>query len=158
VFVSQAKANYYYQNEAIDIADCYSDLLVRFILALAYAPLLPVIVPITILGYLFDYIVNKYVLLRLSCRPKLLSEKITFKMMFFVKPAIVLYGLSILFFFKNLSESTRPIGITAAAIGCSFWPIHSFLFSFLFRVSKEKTLTSRPFSEISTRFFPVFPI
>ena len=158
VFVSQAKANYYYQNEPIDIADCYSDLLVRFILALAYAPLLPVIVPITILGYLFDYIVNKYVLLRLSCRPKLLSEKITFKMMFFVKPAIVLYGLSILFFFKNLSESTRPIGIIAAVIGGSFWPIHTLLFSFLFRLSKEKSLTSRPFADISQHFFPVFPI
>ena len=157
VFVSQAKANYYYQNEEIDIADCYSDLMVRFILALAYTPLLPVIVPITILGYLFDYLVNKVVLLRLSCRPKVLSEKITFKMLFFVKPALVLYGLSILFFFKNLNPDTQPIGIIAAVIGCSFWPVHTLLFSVLFRISKEKSVNSKCFAEIVNNFFPVLP-
>lgn len=157
VFVSQAKANYYYQNEEIDIADCYSDLMVRFILALAYAPLLPVIVPITILGYFFDYLVNKFVLLRLSCRPKLLSEKITYKMLFFVKPALVLYGLSILFFFKNLNSDTLPIGIIAAVIGITFWPVHSLFFSVIFRFSKEKSATSRSFPDLSLDFLPVLP-
>lgn len=157
IYVSQAKANLYYQNEEIDIADCYSDLLVRLLLAFAYAPLLPVIVPILILGYLFDYAVNKFVLLRLSCRPKLLGEKIAFKMMFFVKPGIVLYGFSILFFFKNLDADTLPIGIIAVSIGGFYWILHTTIFSLIFRLSKEKFPTNKTFSVISPNFFPVNP-
>ena len=158
LFVSQAKANFYFQKEEIDIADCYSDLLVRFLFTLAYVPLMPLVVPIMLIGYLADYWVNKYVLLRNSCRPKFLNEKIAFKMMFFVKPAIVLYGISIYIFFSDINSDTAPLGIAAIVIAGVFWPLHSLVFSVFCRNRKLKAENGGTITNVKHRFFPVCDI
>lgn len=115
-FATQARANELYQQEEFDIADCYSDQMIRFLLAMTYAPIVPLVVPVTLLGYLVDYWANKWILLRRSCRPKCLDKEITERMLIFLNPALVLFAVVSLVALRSLREDTQSLGITAVCI------------------------------------------
>ena len=132
--------------------------MVKFLLCLAYAPLLPLIVPLLLLGLGLEYWVDKWTLLRQSCRPRVLNEKIAFSMIDFVKPALVLYGVSILIFFSGLEGETSAVGITAVAVAVAFWIFH-FLASPLFRKCFQlSTIDQSDYTSASPKFFTVTPI
>jgi len=113
---TQAIANKLYQQEEFDIADCYSDQMIRFLLALTYAPIVPLVIPVTLLGYLVDYWVNKWLLLRMSCRPKCLDKEILERMLLFLNPALVLFAVVSLTALRSLKTDTQDLGIAAVCI------------------------------------------
>jgi hypothetical protein len=81
-------ANLLYQQEQFDLVDCYSDQMIRFLLAITYSPIVPLVIPVTLAGYLLDYWANKWLLLKWSCRPKGGDEKIAMRMLLFLNPAV----------------------------------------------------------------------
>ena len=74
----------------------------------------------------------------------------------FVKPALVLYGISILIFFPNIDSDTRAIGIIALILAACFWLCHS-LFSKLFcKVGNINDFSEKPnYQQASSKFFTV---
>ena len=154
-YISQGSANQIYQNTEADIASWYADIMIKFMLCLAYTPLLPLIVPIILLGFVVEYWIDKWILLRRSCRPRLLNEKIALTMIAFVKPGIVLYGVSILIFFSNINSAMRPIGIAAVTVAAVFWFCHSVTFYFYRGAGKDIQRSTEEYDSAVTKFFTV---
>ena len=157
-FISQGKANLIFQNPEADVAAWYADIMIKFLLCLAYTPLLPLIVPIILLGFGLEYWIDKWLLLRRSCRPRLLNEKIAFSMIDFVKPALVLYGISILNFFQNINSDTRAVGIVSLIFAGGFWLCHSVVFRLFCKAGKNIDRSKEDYSSAASKFFTVIPI
>ena len=157
-YISQGQANQIFQNDEVDAAAWYADIMIKFLLCLAYTPLLPLIVPIILLGLVLEYWINKWLLLRHSCRPRLLNEKIAFFMIDFVKPALVLYGISILIFFSGIERKPSSIGYAAVIIACAFWFCHFLVSPFFRRCFKESVFDTEDYSSASPKFTTVLLI
>jgi hypothetical protein len=154
-YISQGQANQIFQNNEVDVAAWYADIMIKFLLCLAYTPLLPLIVPIILLGFGLEYWIDKWLLLRQSCRPRLLNEKIAFFMIDFVKPALVLYGISILIFFSGIDGETSTLGIAAVILACAFWFCHFLASPFFRRCFKESAINTEDYSSASPKFTTV---
>jgi len=153
-YISQGQANRIFQHCEIDVAACYADVMTKFLLCLAYTPLLPLIVPIILLGLGLEYWINKWVLLRQSCRPRFLNGKIAFSMVNFVKLALVLYGISILIFFPDINGDTRSVGIAAIIFAAAFWLCH-FIASLFFKCFLKPTPDSEDYQSAFPKFSTV---
>ena len=119
-FATQMKANLLHQQEQFDLADCYSDQMIRFLLAITYCPIVPLVIPVTLAGYLVDYWANKWLLLRWSCRPKGVDEKIAMRMLLFLNPAVVLYAVTTLLAFRQIRTDMQAVGGALCALSVLF--------------------------------------
>ena len=157
-YISQGKANQIYQYPDVYVEDWYADVMIKVLLCLAYAPLLPLIVPIILLGLVLEYCVDKWILLRRSSRPRLLNEQIALVMYAFVQPAIVLYGVSILVFSAHINPATRPIGIVSLLVSVVFFLLFPVISSIFHRFFSEKSLlTQLDYKQVLATFPSVKP-
>ena len=78
--LTQKEANLLFEGPPIDMALCYSNVLKAVWLAAFYAPLLPVGLPISFVGLVITYWVNKYLLLRRYVKPLELGQGLSFWM------------------------------------------------------------------------------
>lgn len=74
------------------MAQRYANIMKTFIVALIYAPFLPVGLLIAPMGIAFDYWVAKYLLLRRHSRPKRISSDMADAIMAMIPPVIFLYA------------------------------------------------------------------
>jgi hypothetical protein len=73
----------------------------------------------------------------------------------FVKPALVLYGISILIFFPDINSDTRSIGIIALLLAAGFWLCHSIVFKLFCKAGKDIDRSKEEYLQASSKFFTV---
>jgi hypothetical protein len=103
-YLTQLEANTLFEGPPLDLAQRYANVTKMFLVALIYAPLLPIGLLIAMCGIAFDYMISKYLLLRRHSRPNRLSSDLSNTITRLVPFGIFLYALS-LFFFMNMLES-----------------------------------------------------
>ena len=124
-------------------------------MTLAFTPLIPMVAPISIAGFVFDYWVKKVTLLRLVSRPRELNERIARKMLQFVKVAIVLYGVGLLYFCYDLDDSIVRVTVAALITALVFFMIPVSLFRCCFKCLIIKSKYSAQSYDQQSKFFVV---
>jgi len=116
--LTQEAANETFQLPEIDMAIWYSDALTKFMLALMYTPLIPAAAPVFCAGFVLDYWIAKFILLRLASTPNQLNGALALKMMEFVKFSILLYSVGMMMFFPPDASS---LNLAASAFSLAFF-------------------------------------
>jgi hypothetical protein len=155
--ISQERANQIFQAPEVDISVWYTDLLTKFMMTLAFTPLIPIVAPISIAGFVFDYWVKKVTLLRFAARPRLLNERISRRMMQYVKVAIVLYALGMVYFCQELPGNIPNVAFISLGIAVGFFALPVSLFKHCFRrLLVKPKYENQVYDEKSKYFFIVF--
>lgn len=117
--LSQLACNRTFENTEVDIPSRYVRLLNQLILAFVYFPAIPLGVPITLAGFLLEYIVDKYMLIRVHCRPKSQNSMLAEHLTRIVPVTMGLYSLGAVVFYTVL-KAENTYGCLIAMLIFSF--------------------------------------
>lgn len=105
--LSQLACNRTFENTEVDVSSLYVRLLNQLILAFVYFPAIPLGVPITLAGFLVEYLVDKYMLLRVHCRPKSQNSMLAEHLSRIIPITMGLYAVGAVVFYTVLkAENT----------------------------------------------------
>jgi len=153
ILLTQEQASQNYELPEFDIAIWYSNELMKFMLVLMYTPLIPVAAPVFLVGFVLDYWLVKFTLLRFASTPGQINEGFAVKMMEFVKIAILLYSFGMLLFFYLLSDVAQDWGIIAIFLGLGYFIIPcSFYRLFCICCTSKPTKPALTFQDQASRF------
>lgn len=110
--LSQHELNVLFEGPVLDMAQRYSNLMLLFMLTVFYTPLIPITPLFTGLGALLQYWIEKYMLLKVHCRPETLGAFMPSLVSSALPPFIILYGLSN-YLFLNQLRGDNTIGFVS---------------------------------------------
>lgn len=102
--LNQAEANLIWEGPEVDMAQRYANLMKTLIVTLAYAPILPMGILISLAGVIFEYWVDKFLLIRRHKTPARLSGALAEAMGACVSWAILIYAIMNYVFMAELNE------------------------------------------------------
>lgn len=117
--LSQLACNRTFENTEVDVSTLYVRLLNQLILAFVYFPAIPLGIPITFAGFLLEYIVDKYMLLRVHCRPKSQNSILAEHLARVVPVTMGLYAVGAVVFYTVL-EAEQTYGCLIAMLVFAF--------------------------------------
>ena len=110
--LTQQEANKLLEARKLDMPQRYATLLKTFLLTLVYAPMMPIALGFGVVALVFQYWVDKVMLLRFLSRPERLSHSLDDAMRRVVPIGLLLYAISNWIFFWNLVEGCYVPGLT----------------------------------------------
>lgn len=116
LIMNQMDVNVLYEGPQIDLAVRYANVIKTLIVTFFYAPLIPIGLPISFFGLLFEYVVTKYMLLRVYSRPKENNAALALEMNEWFKWIALAHGLGTIIFFHNFTDSTTYLADLLFAI------------------------------------------
>jgi len=90
--LSQEEANQLFEEPGADVSRQYATIIKTVLFTMLYAPAMPIIIPISILGLVVEYRVDKYLLLRRQSTPVQLGKDIAVKAIAKIKIAILWFS------------------------------------------------------------------
>jgi hypothetical protein len=102
--LNQAEANLIWEGPEVDMAQRYANLMKTLIVTLAYAPILPMGILISLAGLIFEYWIEKYLLIRRHKTPARLSGALAEAMGACVSWAILIYAIMNYVFMVELNK------------------------------------------------------
>lgn len=126
--ISQHEVNQLFEGPNLDMAQRYSNLMLLFSLTMFYTPLIPITPLITCLGGIFQYWIEKYMLLKVHNCPESMNSLLPVKFSKAVPFVVLMYGFSNFFFLENL-KSSNIIGLISMIVvgGSMLVPVSIFL-------------------------------
>ena len=103
--MTQAEANALFEGPKPNMSLKYSVLLKTMLLTSFYAPAMPICLPITILGLIFLYWTDKYLLLRRNCLPPSLGSRLNASMIEYLEWMAFTFAMGNLLFMFTLIDT-----------------------------------------------------
>ena len=102
--ISQKQANLVFEGPELDLPDRFANIIKNFSLSLFYAPIVPIGVPIAIIGLVFEMMAFKVMLVRVHSRPKNYNSDLVIQAASWIRWGLLLYSLGIFIFYQKLVE------------------------------------------------------
>ena len=100
--ISQQQANILYEGPEVDLADRFANIIKSCLVAIFYAPLVPVGVPLAIFGIAFEAAVFKFMLIRVHKRPRDYGQTLALEVSKWMRRFPGFYVVGIIVFFYDL--------------------------------------------------------
>ena len=126
--LSQQEANLLYEGPEVDLADCFADIIKSCLVAIFYAPLVPVGPLLAILGIVFKAAVFKYMLIHVHKRPRNQSHTLALEVSKWMRRFPGFYSIGILVFFYNLVPAMQ---MPMVVVVCLVWVYNCCFFEHL---------------------------
>ena len=151
-FKTQKELNDLYEYPDMDIASKYSFIYKTILMTMFYLPIFPLGVPISLLGLVLAYFLEKYNFTHSYKRPEMLNEKLgEFYLNFFIG-ILISYGYGDLFFTKGyFQKDSWPIVNIVVFTFLSIIP-YTKPISYYFNSSKEFEVNSLPINDVYFSF------
>jgi len=123
--LTQREANLLFEGPPIDIAQCYANILKTVWVTAFYAPVLPIGIPISVVGLFISYWTDKYLLLNRYVKPSALGKSLSLWMAEYLELSPFFFAVGNIVF-RSLIKKTPddniddPILPTILALGISF--------------------------------------
>lgn len=140
--ISQRELNIIFEGPVLDMAQRYSNLMLLFMMTVFYTPILPITPLITGLGAIWQYWIEKYMLLRVHCRPETMGSFMPSLVSTALPIYVILYGFSNYFFLTQLRGS-NTIGLISLifSIAYFFIPAQFLVTKFIKEVNRPDSKT-----------------
>jgi hypothetical protein len=109
VRVSQKVANLAFEGPEIDLADRFANLTKIFTMSLFFSPLVPIGVPIGIVGLALEAGIFKYMLINVHCKPKWYNSDLVIRAAEWMRWGLFMYSIGILVFYQKLVSELWPL-------------------------------------------------
>ena len=110
--LTQQEANKLLEGRKLDMPQRYATLLKTFFVTLVYAPMMPIALGFGLVALIFQYWVDKVMLLRFLARPERLSHKLDDAMRQVLPVGLLMYAITNWIFYWNLVEGSYVPGLT----------------------------------------------
>lgn len=104
--ISQARANELYEGPEFDLSSRTAHIVKTFILCIAYSPLVPVAIPISICGLIIEYWISKYMLLRVHTRPRNYGNEMFGNTSRWIQIGLLIHSIMLMVFYSRIVEAT----------------------------------------------------
>lgn len=123
--LSQQEAHDLFEGIPLDMAQRCAYFMKTYLLTILYAPILPLAYPIGVVALLLQYIVDKFMLLRVHARPDVLSDELDDAMLTFVALGTLLYAATNMLFYFDFRYTAAVPGIVGlvTAFAYNIFPI-----------------------------------
>ncbi len=128
-FMTQQQLNELYEYSQFDVSERYSSTIRVLLMTALFAPLIPICVPINLLGLILKYWIDKWLLLRRNSAPPITGKKIPKEMLFYFTLIPICLGIgSILVNYANNEKDFLVLNLSGAffatlTMGISLIPI-----------------------------------
>lgn len=125
VLLSQREAQKLFEGPEVDMPQRYATLMKTYLLTVVYAPMMPFSFLFGLLALCIQYWVDKYMLLRVHCRPVRLSHDLDEVMIQVIPVGAVLYACANWIFFVDLEDDFFVPGVVGVVttIVCYLLPV-----------------------------------
>lgn len=152
-YLNQAEANLIWEGPEVDMAQRYANLMKTLIVTLAYAPILPMGILISIAGLIFEYWIDKYLLIRRHKRPARLSGALAEAMGAFVSWAVLIYAIMNYVFMAELNEENSMAAFIWMMIVIGYFILPIQAISKMFdKENIDKFEQNKPYEEACVEF------
>jgi hypothetical protein len=104
--ISQARANELYEGPEFDLSSRTAHIVKTFILCIAYSPLVPIAIPISICGLMIEYWISKYMLLRVHTRPRNYGNEMFGNTGRWIQIGLLIHSIMLMVFYTRIVEDT----------------------------------------------------
>lgn len=103
--MTQREANALYEATAVDAANNISNYMVLIMTCVFYSPIIPLAIPLALLGSIFNYWAYKYMLLRRHKMPEMFSDMMATFFINFMPMVLIVWGIAFCVFIDKITKA-----------------------------------------------------